>query len=219
MLIKIKNKTLLLDATPDFRAQALKYHITHIDALLLTHAHYDHIGGLDDLRTFSMQTGKPIDCFLSEETFKEVKNRFSYLFKEREKDETLSAKFKFTVLEGDEGEKNFQGIKIKYFSYFQKKVKVLGYRIGKLAYISDIKEYNETIFENLKDLDMLVLSALRENVSPVQFNLKEAISFAEKVKAKKTYFTHIAHEIDHEKVLEILPENIFLAYDGLEFEL
>jgi phosphoribosyl 1,2-cyclic phosphate phosphodiesterase len=219
LLVKVKNKTLLIDASPDFRTQALRHHINHIDALLLTHAHYDHIGGIDDLRVFSFASKKPINCFLSEETFREVEKRFSYLFKKNKENETLSARFNFSILEEDKGEFVFQGVKINYFSYFQKNVKVLGYRIGKLAYVSDIKEYKEDIFESLKNLDVLVLSALRENFSPVQFNLEEAIAFAKEVKAKKTYFTHIAHEIYHEKILETLPENIFLAYDGLEFEL
>jgi phosphoribosyl 1,2-cyclic phosphate phosphodiesterase len=217
-LVEVDNKILLLDVPVDFREQALKLNINHIDGLILTHAHYDHIGGLDDLRAYYLLENKPVSCLLSKETLSEVKKGFHYIFNPINKKSSISAQLDFQAFEKDFGETLFQKIKIKYLSYFQKETKVTGYIIGNLAYITDIKEFSDDIFTQLKGVDILILSALREESSSVHFNLKEAISFAEKVNAKHTYFTHIAHDLDHDKISEILPKNIYLAYDGLKIE-
>lgn len=217
-LIKIDGKTFLLDVSPDFRQQGLKNSINHIDGLLLTHAHYDHIGGLDDLRSFNFMEEKPIACLLSRETLEELKKGYHYIFKTPSKEDTLSTQLEFFILEKEFGEINFQGIKISYFSFHQKSTKVSGFRIGNLAYVSDIRAYNEELFSHLKDLNVLILSALRDEPSPSHFSIKEASDFAKKVGAEKTYFTHIAHEIDHNVTSKSLIKNNFLAYDGLELE-
>ena len=217
-LVKIKDKIFLVDVSPDFRYQALKYNIDHIDGLIVTHPHYDHIAGLDDLRIYYLLEKKAIPTLLSDATYKELKKSFHYLFQTMSKERSLSAQLQFQILEKDFGEIIFQGIKIKYLSYFQKETKVTGYKFGDLAYVSDIREYSDEIFENLKETNTLIISALRDIPSPVHFSLEEAVTFAEKVKPKRTYFTHIAHEVDHEKVSKDLPKNIFLAYDGLEIE-
>ena len=217
-LLEVNGKKLLIDASPDFREQALKYDITNIDGLLLTHAHYDHIGGLDELRIFYLLEKKHVPCLLSKETLEELKRSYYYLFCSANTKRTLSAQFDFLPLEKDVGEVIFQDIKIGYLSYFQKEAKVTGYKIGDLAYVSDIKEYSEDIFTHLRGVNTLIVSALRENDSPMHFNLQDALAFAKKVNAKKTYFTHIAHDIDHEKMQKTLPQNIYFAYDGLEIE-
>lgn len=218
-LLKFGKKNILLDVSPDFRQQGLKHKLDHVDGLLLTHTHYDHIGGLDDLRAYNFFSDKPIPCLLSKETLEELKKGYHYIFKPSSKDETLSTQLKFMVLEKESGEVEFEGIKISYLSFHQKATKVTGYRIGDLAYISDIKEYDESIFSQLKNLNILIVSALRPQSSPLQFSLEEALDFSKRVGAKRTYFTHIAHEIDHEKISKKLIANHFLAYDGLELEL
>ncbi len=217
-LIQISKKIFLLDVSPDFREQGLKNKIYHIDGLLLTHAHYDHIGGLDDLRSFNFIEDKPIPCLLSRETFEELKKGYHYIFKPQTETDTLSTRLKFSILEKDFGDDFFETIKISYFSFLQKTTRVLGYRIGDLAYVSDIRTYNEDIFSHLKGLSILIVSALRDLPSPSHFSVEEAIDFAKKVGAKKTYFTHLSHEIDHKKVEQSLNKNIFLAYDGLKLE-
>lgn len=217
-LIKLEKKQLLVDASPDFRYQALKYKINHIDGLLLTHGHYDHTGGIDELRTLNLKEKKAIDCLLSKETLEVLKKSYYYLFLPKSKEGSLFTDLSFFELDKDSGQISFQGINIFYCSYFQKKTKVTGFKIGKLAYISDIKEYPNNIFDFLKDIDILVLSALRPEPSPVHFGLEEALSFVNRAKPKKTFFTHIAHEMDHEKVSLALPPSVKLAYDGLEIE-
>ncbi len=218
LLLKIAKKKLLIDVAPDFREMALKYRLTSLDGVLLTHVHYDHTGGLDDLRVFYLTDRKPIPCLLSKSSLQEMQSRYEYLFEKKEHKTSLSVELKFQVLEKEFGITNFEGIDIAYFSYFQKKMKVTGYRFQDVAYVTDISEYNEKLLEALQGVKILILSALRETPSPVHFNFRKAIAFAKKVKAKKVYFTHIAHEVDHKRVSKLLPAHMQLAFDGLEIE-
>ncbi len=217
-LLTINNKKLLIDVGPDFRFQALKHNITELDALLISHVHFDHVAGLDDLRIYNLIQNRPMSCLLSEESLEELKHRFYYIFRPIGEVPSLSVHFNFHICGGHKGAVEFEKIKIDYVSYFQGNMKVTGFRIGNLAYITDISEYDSKIFESLKDLDVLVLSCLRDEVSPVHFNIEKAMNFAKKCGAKKSYFTHIAHELDHEWANKLLPDNMQLAYDGLELE-
>jgi len=215
VLLEVNKKKLLIDAGPDFRSQALKYHINDIDGLLLTHAHYDHIGGIDDLRILYFMKKKPIPCLLSKECFLQIKSKYDHLFRRATKKTSLSVQFDFCLLEDNSGIVEFEGIKIGYFSYLQGNTKVLGFRIGDIAYITDIKDFEDSIFLKLKGIKTLIISALREKESYVQFNFNEAISFAKKTSAKKIYLTHIAHETAHENDQKKFPSNVRLAFDGL----
>ncbi len=109
----------------------------------------------------------------------------------------------------------FQGVDIHYFSYFQVKMPVYGFRFGSLAYVSDIQRYPETIFKDLAGVKILVVSALRKEPSPLHFTIPEALAFSQRVGAETTWFTHIGHELEHESANRELPANIRLAYDGL----
>lgn len=213
-LIELKGKKFLIDATCDFRQQALRENILQVDGVLLTHLHFDHSGGLDDLRIFSILEKKAIKCLLSQETLEALKIRYPYFFSKKNKG-AISVKFDFQIVKGDFSKNFFEGILVENLSFFQNTLKVTGYRIGSFAYISDIKTYDEKIFSCLKGIDVLVLSALRKEESSFHFNIKQAIEFAEKTTAKKVYFTHIAHEIDHHIVQKELPKGFYLAYDGL----
>lgn len=215
-LIKLAGKSFLLDVGPDFRQQALKYKVNKLDGFILTHVHFDHIAGLDDLRIYYYIQKKKIPCLLSKEDFNELQVRYHYLFKGVEENGMMSAKIDFQLLKNDFGKTDFQGIKIQYMSYHQGKEKVTGYRVGDFAYVTDIREYSEEIFSHLKGLNTLVLSALRHEPSKAHFSVDEAVAFARKVGAKMTYFTHIAHELDHDETNKGLPKDIQLAYDGLE---
>lgn len=215
-IITLENKKFLLDVGPDFRQQAIQYKVNEIDGLILTHSHFDHVAGFDDLRVFSFFDRGPFPVLLFEETYAELTRCFPYL---AQIDPFLPRKkFSFQQVKGDYGEVIFLDMPIKYVSFTQAKMKVMGIRMGNFAFVSDIKEYEETIFDHLQGVETLVLSALREERSPVHLSLGESLAFAERVGAKRTLLTHIAHEMDHEIVSKKLPEGVELAYDGMEVE-
>jgi phosphoribosyl 1,2-cyclic phosphate phosphodiesterase len=215
-LIRYMGKNYLIDAGPDVRTQALKFHINHLDGLLLTHSHYDHVAGLEELRCYNFKQKMPVRCLLSQETYDEVKRIFHYIFEPREDRMSFPAEIECQLLVGDSGALHFGDLPLHYFSYSQSNMKVTGYRLGDLAYITDIKNYSPDIFKQLENLGTLVISALRFTESKLQFSIDEAIDFAEIVKAKKTYFMHMSHEIEHEHLERLLPASIIPAFDGLE---
>lgn len=215
-LIEAGASRILIDVGPDFRAQALRASLKSLDGVLLTHPHFDHIGGLDDLRAFSCVRQDPITCVLSDYTMDDLKVRYAYLMVPKEKRKSFTAELAFQVLPFLKGSFEVSGIPFKYFTYSQSGIPVTGFRFGNLAYVSDIREYPSDIFDSLKGLETLVVSALRPSFSPMHFSVDEAISFAKEVGAKNTYFTHIAHEWDEDA--RILPAQMTRAYDGLTLE-
>ncbi|QVL57273.1 MAG: MBL fold metallo-hydrolase [Simkaniaceae bacterium] len=219
VLITNGNKRYLIDIGPDYRMQALKYGIDTLDGLLLTHTHYDHIAGLDELRIYTFVQKKPVPCLLSRETLEELKIRYHYFLPPHETDDVHATKLKFQVLEGDEGKTNFEGLPMTYISYDQLGMKVNGFCFGSLAYVTDILDFKEEVFDYLKGIETLVISGRRWEKSKAHLSLEDAMKFSKKTGAKKTYFTHISHEIAHEETKKDLPEGFFLAYDGLELTL
>jgi len=216
VLIMVNNKILLVDVSPDFRTQALKNDINNIDGALLTHSHFDHIGGIEELRVFYFKNQKSLPILLSKDTFKDLKKRFYYLFRPRKEDDNVHVKLSFELLRGDFGKVSFQTVNIEYLSYYQGSMKVTGFIIGNMAYITDIKQYDERVIRKLQGIDILILSALRKELSRANFNLVEAKQFAKKIKAKQVWLTHLAHDIEYEKTKKHLPDNINLGFDGLE---
>jgi phosphoribosyl 1,2-cyclic phosphate phosphodiesterase len=217
-LLMIDGKNFLIDVGPDFRQQALMHHIDRLHAVLITHPHADHIAGIDDLRAYYFLQHSKLPCLLSQETFDEIRNRFPYLLQSAE-GASISAQLAFHILPNDFGEMLFEGVPMGYLTYFQAGMKVTGFRFGNFAYVSDIRTYEEKIFESLEGVEILVLSALRDEPTPMHFSIEEAIAFSRKAKAKTTYFTHIAHDVDHEVVQKALPTDFYLSYDGLEIEI
>lgn len=217
-LIVSNGKKLLIDAGPDFRLQALRYQIDQLDGILITHSHFDHIAGLDELRAYYLLHRTPLSVLLSKPTYLEIRRRYDYFFQERSQDASLPAQLDFHVIEEERGVVSFLGLEIGFTRYEQSGMQVTGFRFGSFAYISDIRQYPETIFEDLAGVDTLVLSMLRRQSSFMHLNLEEAIAFARKVGASRTYFTHMSHEIEHAAGSALLPEGIHLAYDGLKLE-
>ena len=216
VLLQIKDKKILIDVSPDFYQQALKYNIKDIDGLLLTHCHYDHVGGIDDLRMANIVAKRTTPCLLSKDSLERLQQQYDYIFYSKEELKTSLAEFVFHKLPENFGEYKFLDLDVKYFSYQQDATKVSGFRIGNFAYVTDIRNYSEQIFDFLQDLDVLVLSAVRKSPSPVHFSIGEALLFIDKIKPKKTYFTHISHDVDYGKMSTELPCGVLLAYDGLK---
>jgi phosphoribosyl 1,2-cyclic phosphate phosphodiesterase len=214
-LIHILGRSFVLDAGPDYRTQALTNNIDCIDGFILTHAHYDHMAGLDDMKVYASSLGS-IPCLALNATFQEVKKRYCYLFKPTEENPHFSPFFDWKTLEKPFGKTVFEGLSLQYVTFFQAGIQVMGLKIGDLAYISDIKEYDPELISQLKGIKTLIISALRETSSPSHFSVQEACDFASLIQPQRTFLTHLAHEMDYEKAQNILPSSVFLAYDGLE---
>ncbi len=220
-LVTLNGKKILIDAGPDFRSQALHFHINRLDGVIFTHSHNDHIAGVDDLRVYYAIEEKALPCLLSLSTLEDLQTRYPYIFSlleksKRENPKKLLPQFDLRLLQSSSGEVDFLGSRIQYLTYEQTGMLVNGYRFGKLAYITDIRHYSKEIFSELEGVEFLILSGLRFTSSTMHFTVDEAIAFAEQVKAKQTWLTHISHELDHEKTNAYLPESIRMAYDGLE---
>jgi phosphoribosyl 1,2-cyclic phosphate phosphodiesterase len=218
-LIRAKDQTLLIDAGPDLRAQALRFQIDHLDGVILTHCHHDHTAGVDDLRPFNMWQKKQMPILCSHECYSEMKERFSYMFQSHQ--DKLTPQLDFQILQGGTGRVSFCGIEFGYTSYHQIGSVVNGFLIGNLAFVTDIKDFENHIFQDLFGAEILVISALRADPSPVHLSIDQAIAFGETLKVKKTVLTHLAHEVEHGDLSKKLPKNVLLAYDGmtLEFQL
>jgi phosphoribosyl 1,2-cyclic phosphate phosphodiesterase len=208
-LLEIGSKKFLIDVGPDFRSQALEYHVNHLDGLILTHTHYDHIAGIDDLRIFSFKHKKPFPVLVSQETMQAIRRQYYYLLEES------TPKLMFQILEEEIGETEFLGLKMRYFFHDQLGMQVTGYRFGNLSFVTDIKHYSEDLFDVIKGSDILILSAIDWKKTRAHISIDEAIEIGEKAQVKKVILTHVGHELDHEQTSEKLPKFMELAYDGL----
>lgn len=215
LLLTVEGRRFLIDAGPEFRIQALRYGVEFLDGVILTHSHYDHVGGIDDLRIFSFHNRKPLPCLLSRETFDDISRKYGYLT-----NETSSgiARFAFRVLPEERGKEFFGGIPVHYFSYRQKKMKVTGIRVGHLAYVVDILTYEEHLFTHLKGVTTLIIDGMAWERKDGHLGISEIIPLVKTCGIERTFLTHISHEVDPISCTERLPEGMVFAYDGLEVE-
>lgn len=208
-------KKILIDCGPDFRQQMLMNKEQNIHAVLITHEHNDHVIGLDDLRPliFKNQSKMPIYCM--ERVASEIVSRFPYAFADVRYPGAPS--FEMEIIKEDF---SLFDTFISPINVMHGKLPILGYRFGKLAYITDASFINETEKQKLKGLDYLILNCLREKEPhPAHFILPEVLALIEELKPKTTYLTHISHHLGfHDEVEKSLPEHIHLAYDGLEIK-
>ncbi len=209
---------ILIDAGPDFRTQALRYGIREIDAVLITHHHFDHVVGLDDLRPFLFHNKSRIPCYGSQETADILGQMFGYIFKDGSYPgvpnltmHVVSDSFK---IEGRDDPT--RTVSITPIRALHGALDVLGFRIGRFAWLTDVSEIPESSLELLSDLDVLVLDALRHTSHPKHFSLSEARAVAADLGAKQTYFIHMTHGVLHSEEEARLPDRIHLAYDGME---
>lgn len=209
-LVETRGVKLLIDVSPDFRAQALKAGITSLDAALVTHSHYDHVGGFDDLRPFC--AGGEFDIYLRKDVNDDLHRRLDYCFK----DTLYPGVPTFKMHEIDDVPFLIKGVKVIPITVLHGKLPIVGFRIGDFAYVTDAKVIEESEMEKLKDLDVLVLNGLRWKDHFAHFTVEEALNVIEKLKPKRAYLTHFCHEIGkHEDFQSKLPPNVFASYDGL----
>jgi phosphoribosyl 1,2-cyclic phosphate phosphodiesterase len=215
-LLTFGTQNILIDSGPDFRNQALAHRLKTLDGVIYTHAHNDHTAGIDELRAFYMLSHQHLPCLMSNETYQDLRRRFGYIF-DAKKEGQLVPRLQLQLLEGARGTTEFLGHQIRYFTFEQAGMGVNGFRFGNLAYVSDIRHYPESIFEDLQGVTHLILSSLRFTPSPMHLSIDESIEFSQKTGAAHTWLTHISHEVDHQKGDNYLPPNVRLAYDGLKF--
>ena len=216
-LLKIGEKTIVIDCGPDFRQQMLREKVTDVDAILVTHEHNDHIIGLDDVRPFNFLHQKDMPVYADERVQKELKERFSYIFAENKYPGAPMVALK-TIEAGKKFE--IDDIKILPIEVMHGNLPILGFRIANFAYLTDVKTISEKEIEKLEGLDTLVLSALHHNEHHSHSTLAQAIELAQRISAKRTYFIHFSHHLGlHQEVEKTLPKTMFLAYDGLRISI
>lgn len=210
VLLDDGRKIVVIDTGPDFRAQMLRERIDHLDAVIFTHDHADHLNGIDDLRVFTWHKRLPV--YAATEVLEEIGNRFSYIFSSRVPGggkpnldvHSLSSE---GIVIGD--------MHIVPVPIFHGSRLIHGYRIGSLAYLTDCSGIPEESFAMLSGVKILVVGALRYRPHPTHFSVSQAVEAAQRIGAEITYLTHICHDLDHSVLEKELPEGVFPAYDGL----
>ncbi|WP_321472182.1 MBL fold metallo-hydrolase [uncultured Paludibaculum sp.] len=211
--IRWDNHVVMIDTGPDFRLQALTQRLDRLDAVLYTHPHADHILGLDDLRPFNYRQKEPIPIYASAFTMDVIRRIFSYIFHDGP---TESSRPKIEPRVFDGTPIMIDGIEFKPIPVKHGSAECHGYRFGRTAYLTDHSDIPEESLALLEGLDVLFLDALRYKPHPTHSTVDQSLKTVARLKPKTTYFTHISHDLLHARAQELLPENVFLAYDGLE---
>jgi phosphoribosyl 1,2-cyclic phosphate phosphodiesterase len=206
---------ILIDTATDLRSQALRFGVDRVDAVLFTHGHADHVFGLDDTRRFTAMSGAPLPLFADEATLDDLGRIFSYaLSPEPREGGGVPALTLFRI----GGPFSLFGQEIVPVPIFHGRRPILGFRIGRFAYLTDCSAIPDASWPLLSDLDVLVIDALRDRPHPTHFTVSEAVTAAQRIGAGRTYLTHLCHDLGHAALLARLPAGIEPAHDGLRVD-
>jgi phosphoribosyl 1,2-cyclic phosphate phosphodiesterase len=214
-LLEENGTTILIDAGPDLRIQLLRARVTKLDAVLLTHGHADHVGGIDDLRPFTMGSDRRLPVYGDQPTLQRVHTMFDYVFatepslSTRPQLETRPLPERFTL-----GAIEVERLEVMHGPY-----PITGYRFGRLGYITDASSLPEYTMERLHNLDVLVINALRFKPHPLHLTVDQALALVRELSPRQAYFVHITHDLEHATINRRLPPYAQLAYDGQVIEL
>ena len=216
VMVQYTDKNILIDCGPDFRQQMLRENLNQVDAILITHEHNDHIIGLDDVRPLNFKTQKAMPTYAKQQVLNEIQHRFPYVFAQEKYPGAPSMQLNAI----DDNAFWIDEIKIIPLPAMHGNLPVFGYRIGNMAYLTDINFIPESTFNLLNDLEILVIDALRViDKHHSHLTLEESVHYAKRIGAKQTYFTHMNQNIGfHEEVNAQLPPHMQLAHDGLKVE-
>lgn len=203
---------ILVDASPDLRQQALTHRIRRVDAVLFTHSHADHILGLDELRRFNAVQGGPIPCYADASTWNTLRRTFSYVFDGVERQGGGIPQLEPREITGSFG---IGGIDVVPVPLLHGRAPILGFRFGRFAYLTDCSAVPDDSWALVHGVDTLVIDALRHKPHPTHFSVAEAIAAAGRIGARRTFFTHMCHDLPHAETCARLPAGVELAYDGL----
>jgi phosphoribosyl 1,2-cyclic phosphate phosphodiesterase len=216
ILLRHNGQTLVIDTGPDFRQQALRAHIDRVDAVLFTHAHADHILGIDDLRPFNFHQRGAIPIYATEDTLEVIRRVFAYIFFSGE---TESSRPKVETHAFDREPFEVLGLTVHPIPVMHGKWPAHGFRIGRFAYLTDHSEIPDESLAMLTGLDVLFLDALRYKPHPTHSTIDRSLQYVERLAPRRAWFTHLSHDLLHERAEELLPPHVRLAYDGLEIHL
>jgi phosphoribosyl 1,2-cyclic phosphate phosphodiesterase len=213
VLIEHGGQTVLVDTSSDFRQQALRQRLKRLDAVLITHCHADHIFGLDDIRPLNFRYGA-LGVYANERAWPDIRRIFKYIFEPSHFGGGLPQVIPHTVVAGASfclGDE----LEITPLEVIHGRLPVMGYRFNDFAYATDLSLIPQNTLEAMSDLDVLVLDCLRFKEHPTHLWLDKALEYVEKIKPRRAYFTHIAHDVKHARDSARLPEGVSWAYDGL----
>lgn len=214
LLLEFNARAVVIDTTPDFRFQALREGMGRLDAVVFTHAHADHVLGLDDVRGFYFRQRDPIPIYADGHAMERIRQIFSYIFDDNHPYGGIARLDPHII----HGPFDLWGQLWLPVPVLHGRMPVMGFRLGKMAYVTDFSAIPESSLAMLEDLDVLILDALRHKPHPTHSNVEQSLALVDRLKPRKAFFTHIAHEMGHEEANASFPAHVRLAYDGLKLD-
>jgi phosphoribosyl 1,2-cyclic phosphate phosphodiesterase len=213
LLVEQGNARILIDASTDFRQQALRLGLDRLDAILFTHAHADHCFGLDDVRPLMFKHG-PMQCFATPVTWEGLRRVYSYAFQP-----TGYPGVPRIIPNEIDGDFSILGLDIEPLTVLHGRLPVTAFKIGVFAYVTDCNLIPGETLARLAGLDVLVIDALRIKPHPTHLNLDQALDYVRRLRPRRALLTHISHDIEHAATSKLLPDNVEIAFDGLSVEI